>query len=217
LVNVKGFSWCKHEPKEIGISSLVQKNLCTYHNSLLSPCDAEAKKLLDYLKLIRNRELNILSGKKYLKNLIFHINGDLFERWLLKTGINLLAGTDLLIGSQSGVNAPSDTIVEICFGRRNWPTAAGAYFATFVGQNISLGENYDFTPIFSKENNVAIGWNISFSGFLFHLSIEDDFFTRQKKFWGFGSEIDLLNLHFHLPNMEFTIYQKPFATINIHW
>jgi hypothetical protein len=58
-IKVKGFSWCIDEFKIIGLSGLVKKALCTYHNSLLSNVDDAAihsfKTLRDAIALSNTR------------------------------------------------------------------------------------------------------------------------------------------------------------------
>lgn len=42
-ISVVGFPWCKNEPKEIGLASLIANHLCQQHNSDFSPVDQAGK------------------------------------------------------------------------------------------------------------------------------------------------------------------------------
>jgi len=52
-VRVQGFSWCKDVEKEIGISGLTSKILCSQHNNDLSPVDEAGAKAFATLREIR--------------------------------------------------------------------------------------------------------------------------------------------------------------------
>jgi hypothetical protein len=102
-VRVQGFSWCKTEPKEIGISGLTSKILCTHHNNTLSPVDEGGRSAFNTLREVRRVE----NVREKLKRRIWtvvrrEINGLLLERWLLKTTINISYGKEYPIGREEG-------------------------------------------------------------------------------------------------------------------
>lgn len=80
-VTAVGLSWCRHEPKTIGLQSAVAKILCGRHNSALSPFDKEAGKLSHFL------QMNVLHQP--LIESAISLNGRLLEKWALKTFLNL--------------------------------------------------------------------------------------------------------------------------------
>jgi len=101
-VRVEGFPWCREAPKEIGIAGLTAKILCERHNNALSPIDtagaAAFKAFEKTARLAATRE----RMKPHHWNVVRdEINGPLFERWLLKTLINICCDQGLPIGRDS--------------------------------------------------------------------------------------------------------------------
>ena len=75
--------------KEISKDSAVAKILCQKHNSMLSPYDAEAKLLIEALSFASHaHRIGILESFRE-KPRVDTLNGDLLERWFLKTAINM--------------------------------------------------------------------------------------------------------------------------------
>ena len=80
IITAIGLDWCR-EPKRIGLGQAVSKILCEKHNSLLSEFDAEATRLSNFLlEQIRDEPK---------ENSHLNLNGRFFEKWALKTAINL--------------------------------------------------------------------------------------------------------------------------------
>lgn len=91
MVTVQGFPWCLEEEKTVSKSSLVKHILCEKHNNFLSVYDSEAKKLLtafNNFNFISKNE-HILKRGRLSFPVIQKIDGYKFERWMLKTLINL--------------------------------------------------------------------------------------------------------------------------------
>lgn len=133
-IRVKGFDWCKEE-KLIGINAMTRKVLCEHHNNALSPTDSEAKFAI-------NSFTQGVTDKP--------INGYLFERWLLKTGINFSIGSQFHIGmgfTDSEIGKPSPYAIDVAFGDLNFSHKMGLYvFET--EQNIANNPNsIILTPI----------------------------------------------------------------------
>jgi len=63
VIQVQGFSWCKDKPKEIGMSGLTAKILCTRHNSDLSPVDDAGAKAFNVFREMRR----IANGREMMK------------------------------------------------------------------------------------------------------------------------------------------------------
>jgi hypothetical protein len=76
-VNAFGLEWCKDAPKTIGIASATAKILCKIHNEALSPFDAEASKLSQFLTA------NVWDDP--LKTDTITLSGPFIEKWALKT------------------------------------------------------------------------------------------------------------------------------------
>lgn len=123
-VRVSGFDWCKGETKSIGINGLERQILCKTHNSALSDADSEAKKAVGlFQQSTTPAQEGALDDNK--------IDGHKFERWLLKTAINLSYGSNLHIGV--GMNGsvpalPSPYLVDVALGKLPFSHLMGAHF-----------------------------------------------------------------------------------------
>jgi hypothetical protein len=83
-VFVQGFPWCKEQAKKVGIANITKKHLCTKHNNTLASTDQSAVSVLKAFKRIAE------SGKDAIQlPTDIGIDGQLFERWVLKTVINI--------------------------------------------------------------------------------------------------------------------------------
>lgn len=78
-ITVSGMPWCP-KPKQVGLASLVRKNLCVAHNNRLGAADREA--LLFRLSIKAHHQSRILPVQ-------IKLDARLIEQWLLKTTINL--------------------------------------------------------------------------------------------------------------------------------
>lgn len=123
-VHVSGFDWCKGETKSIGINGLARQILCKTHNSALSETDSEAKKAVGLF----HRSTPPTKDDPLGDN---HVDGHKFERWLLKTAINLSYGGNLHIGvgmDDSVAGLPSPYLIDVAFGRTVFANQMGAHF-----------------------------------------------------------------------------------------
>lgn len=126
-IYVSGFDWCQGQEKCVGINALQRRFLCGKHNNELSPADSAAK---DVIKAFEN------GGSQ------FDLNGLSFERWLVKTAINLSIGSNLHIGhgmSESKPGWPSPYLLAVAFGSEILCAKMGAYFIFPAG-------NYSYRP-----------------------------------------------------------------------
>jgi hypothetical protein len=124
VVHVSGFEWCKGETKSIGINGLERQILCRTHNSALSETDSEAKKAVGLFQRSKPPTKDDPLGDN-------NVDGHKFERWLLKTAINLSYGRDLQIGvgMQGSVpGVPSPYLIDVAFGKLPFSHQMGAYF-----------------------------------------------------------------------------------------
>lgn len=123
---VQGFSWCKEE-KEVGINNITANILCEKHNNGFSQIDQagiNAIKTIESLLPSHIRSTDTSNAKKY-------IDGYNFERWLLKTAINLCVNQDLHIGknmTDSQVGLPSAYLLAVLFGELDLTHKMGLYF-----------------------------------------------------------------------------------------
>jgi hypothetical protein len=145
------------------VASLVSKILCVKHNSDLSPLDAEAGRLSDYLARSRNPAC--------VEN--FEVNGDLLERWLLKTVINMGASgwSDAAIKTK-----PHRAIVESIFGTRPVPDGCGLYLVDSTDDDMQSDSIFSFTPLHAPFPNgvkIPIGSYVRITGMRFLLATWD--------------------------------------------
>jgi len=124
VVHVSGFDWCAGETKSIGVNGLARQILCKTHNTALSETDSEAKKAL----LLFQRTSPPTPADPLGDNCV---DGRKFERWLLKTALNITYGSNLHIGvgmwdSKPGI--PTPYLIEVAFGRLSFSEQMGAHF-----------------------------------------------------------------------------------------
>jgi hypothetical protein len=195
-VRVSGFSWLKGETKEIGLSSLTKKVLCVKHNSDLSEVDAAGQHAFDVF-----RQMRILSNKREkMRPQVWpvarrKIDGDLLERWLLKSLINLSHDGAYYVGSGSTtIGRASRELVEIAFGLRDFPERSGLSFAVRVGDQVSSDDTVGFLPLI-REGKTILGCLAMFRGFRLVLNLAAEGFDG-KLAPGVGSEWIGLQLNF---------------------
>jgi len=161
---VQGFSWCKEERK-IGVANLTSRVLCEKHNSILSVVDQagiDAVKIIESTLPPRMRSIETSEVDTY-------IDGHLFERWLLKTAINISYGGISHIGigmSGSKKGKPSPYLLAVIFGELKFSHKLGLYVLSPESQyKFEVGSFHVF-PIVKDER---IG------GFVFHVRGVDFF------------------------------------------
>ena len=179
IVAVQGLSWCKDAPKTIGLSSLTRKILCTHHNSTLSPVDDAA---IEAFNAFREsvRLTDIREKMKEMRWTVVHlpVDGDLLERWFLKTLINLTVGGKEKIGPKSSTpGEPSSDLVEIAFGHRKFVPNAGLHNSQEVGETVNSEDRVTIAPFFDRQNEYVFGGTFYFRGFRFLLHLSEVGFT----------------------------------------
>lgn len=86
MVRMAGFPWQNNKQLDIGIGSLKSKILCTYHNTTLSPLDAEGLIFVKGLKATHSE----LSERQELSETTLDINAELLELWFLKVFVGCM-------------------------------------------------------------------------------------------------------------------------------
>ena len=173
-LTVHGLSWCKDEPKTVGIEALTKKILCETHNSGLSPVDSGGGAafgiLREQTKLAHDRRNLVYST--LLKVERFHIDAKLLERWFLKTLLNLTCESEFLIGesgTEPGV-APAD-LVKICYGLGKFSGEAGMYVAVNIGMSLTMEDTVKFSPLLTADHKRVMGGFFEFRGIRFFLDL----------------------------------------------
>ena len=160
VVNVRGFHWCKHEFKKIGLASLTKNALCRKHNSQLSPIDLKASYAFDVLRQqtkLHNERARYPHRKH--KKIVYSINASELERWLLKTLINITYGGNFFIGPDSAqVGLPSDDLVRMAFSYKKFPDKNGLFVAAKTGLNLHFTDAFHFCSLIKDKEYVCGGY-----------------------------------------------------------
>jgi hypothetical protein len=167
FIYVSGLSWCKGEEKKISIASLTKKVLCENHNNRLSPVDkAGLNAIRVFEQLIPEEHRKAKAPPESHK-----IDGLNFERWLLKTAINLTYQGDMHIGvgmTDSVPGIPSPYLLQVVFGDLAFTQKMGLYTLCYETLEKFQVGSISFTPI-HKDNRIG--------GFLFHIRGFDFFLS----------------------------------------
>lgn len=162
-LTVVGYPWCRTEPKHIGPASLVAKNLCVNHNTLLSPTDAAAATLFRLL-----REQMDVAAPSYAAPVV--VNGFYLERWFLKTGINISlqdASVSRFPYPAGGAPVPL-ALVRHAFGLDSFRPPLGLYWRGYAGQKQLSEDRIDLIPQIVCDDTAG-GFLWSFRGHTFAL------------------------------------------------
>jgi hypothetical protein len=146
FITVSGFEWCKGTPKTVGRNSLVNKFLCGVHNEALSEYDKEATKFFETIKDV--------TRKWKLDERVFkeeNINGLKFERWLLKTFINLVLTNDT---SMSSINMRK--ILPVLYENATFNPPYGFGLASRVSQIINFSPRVELRALYLTLNGVQM-------------------------------------------------------------
>ena len=174
LILVQGFPWCR-EPVQVGVSSLTAKILCGRHNSELSPIDDAGAHAFDVFREAR-RISNVREKMKARtwKVVRHKIDGPAFERWCLKTLINIACNRDLPIGRDSVIaGRPSERLVRIAYGLESFQGRAGLYFVVREAMQIMSDDTVQIAPL-NKHHTHIEGGLFLFRGQMLLLFLEPE-------------------------------------------
>ena len=162
-VTVSGLEWCKDSPKTVGIGSLTSKILCQKHNNDLSPFDAEAIRLYDALNSISATK-EAIKARPHLNpgNRKHNISGVKFEKWAIKTYLNILHCRSL-----PHLSPNIDSLLDVLYGSGRLQSPFGIYFYAIVGGSIHHTPSFSFFPLFDEQE--TLGCLFTFCGFPFML------------------------------------------------
>jgi hypothetical protein len=219
IVSIKGLSWCKLEPRTIGIGAATAKILCQGHNSDLSPLDDEIAR---YMKNVKEH-LRLSSLRVSLPANHFHViklksSARLLERWLLKVLLNLSVGSQYLIGPD-GVHPgiPPASLVNICFGNLPFEGRAGMYVGSYEGMSIEMGETLSYSPLI-HENQRIVGGFFTVAGIrYFFWLLDGEIAVSLQEIEGIDPEWSAANLHWRFKSIQTTIRNKLSHSLEFHW
>ena len=122
----------KDTPQSFGIGSLESKILCTHHNNVLGHLDGEALAAFDAFEIM----LYAAAGIRPAPDRVYNVDGDLFERWMLKmTCGGLYGGTMGADGFQAKDVEPPLDWLETFYGQP-FPDGFGLYCQAPVGDEL---------------------------------------------------------------------------------
>ena len=120
-IDLCGLSWLpKKELRAIGKSRLVSKVLCAKHNSELSGLDLGIYEFADAIE-----NINQIINKKNQSPLSYILNGEILERWILKTMVGLIESKQITQKNGKPYLYKSNCIKLICLPRHRWPVGWG--------------------------------------------------------------------------------------------
>jgi len=166
-IYVQGFDWCNDE-KKVSVASITSKILCEKHNNGMSDIDQAG---IDAIKTIESvlppnaRSVDTLTAKKY-------INGHDFERWLLKTAINVSVKSENHIGvgmANSQVGLPSAYLLAVIFGELKLTNEMGLYFLFPKGEYKFKVGSFHMYPVVKDKEIGAFVFHIRGLDFLLNL------------------------------------------------
>jgi hypothetical protein len=166
-IELYGLEWCRDQPKVIGLASFVSRILCRKHNSQLSELDEAAGDFLEALRELEELARISKSGIIVQPNTTRRIDGSKFERWLLKTTVNLCYGATWHT-QQQPTSKPPGSLVEVVFGLRPFPPGTGLHRVTGPAHQFASSNRIGFAPLICIDNEI-IGSLWSLYGFKFAL------------------------------------------------
>jgi hypothetical protein len=215
--SVKGFQWCKDEFVQVGVNSITRKCLCDKHNNNLSPIDEEGIKFFNALDEIASFTVPGNTSDRLIQ---IQLDGNLIERWFLKTLINLSYGSDLQIGEFGEVKGrPHKYLVDVAFGVTRFSDHLGLYALVFDGDKSPSYGNISITPFVNDKGFIG-GCVYSFRGIDFFLSLVPA--KPPKKFGdldvrGFTEKVMSSSFIYRCPKMEWSKGQKKYHRIELYF
>lgn len=152
------------EPR--GISNLVAKILCRNHNSSLSRFDSAGESLFSGMD-----QIDSAAGKRDVPNGEIVVNGDDFERWMLKTLCGGLFSGNIPVagGTLKSVQPPKEWL-ELLYSDGEFPPGQGLYLrAGTPGIVFSTEPSVLKMAVVSDPADVVIGFNVWVFNFEFVL------------------------------------------------
>lgn len=142
---VRGFDWCKMDPKKVGPEALVANCLCKEHNSALSPLDQAAADLRYSMMAIATQSNAATPYKRQRRPAReFRIDGTSFERWCFKAACNMYS-----CGAFLGLTewTPPVEVVRFVFGQGSLPEGCGMGVLFHAGLWVENADRLQFSPL----------------------------------------------------------------------
>jgi hypothetical protein len=136
----------------------------------------------------------------------FSIDGPLFERWFLKTLLNMSFNHGLIIGPGDEVpGIPRETFVRIAFGLDEFPNGSGLYIAFQPNETFNHDEHIRYTAK-AKDGHLLMG-SFRFLGYRFYLNLMPERFT----------DIEGSNAFYRKANFNTLVGNRVSHSLSITW
>lgn len=219
LVRVQGLPWCL-EPKDIGLPNVTAKLLCSHHNNALSVVDSgaiAAKQTYDAaldLMLLRQQ-----FKRRRWTTQRFAIDGRLLERWFLKTLINIAhcGSTGLPVGPDATPSGmPSDRLVEIAYGIKQFIEPEGLYNVSLIGKNNDIDDRVNVITLVRR--GYVAGALFRFGSLDYHLHLDSDGPPRIQDFAPqLRAQLPNAAYTYHLKRSNFFVNQRISHSVHPRW
>ena len=124
-ITVAGFDWTGDKAEEIPLKGAVAKVLCEKHNNQLSELDTEIKKIgasfREFSRIVFGKPESIKTPNHF----VGRVDGARFERWLLKTTLNVICASPKKYNNFW----PDEFLASLVFGKTkfDYRTGMGLY------------------------------------------------------------------------------------------
>ncbi len=166
--------------RAMSVRNLTRDILCEHHNNSTNDLDQEGGNFARAVEQLftadaeRHKLMHPGAPRFPWQRKVFAVDGARLERWFMKTSINHSFGRDLPIGGAGAPPGwPTQDLVEMVFGRRPVPRAAGAglFVLSAVGQKHDFGERFELQP-FDRLSQYIAGCLVGFRTLLFGVNFE---------------------------------------------
>jgi hypothetical protein len=217
-VFVQGFPWCVNEPKQIAHANFVKKCLCEKHNRDLSSVDVAG---INAMNIFREgfRRLTVLSELKPKRYTLERaaINGFLWERWLLKTLIDLAYETKFPVGADATLaGLPSERLIRIAFGYEKLEGRAGVY--ALLDPVPAVREDRITIKTFTWQMRYVVAANFSMHGIDFLLFLDEKGPPENMQSLSSGGDRSILKPVSHrTKRLVFSAHDYPTTIVDLDW
>jgi hypothetical protein len=198
-ITVQGVDWTKEYTSVIPIKTASAYILCNKHNEELSCLDAGAGKIQRSFKGFYEASVAFFKGDE-LREAKFHIDGKVFERWILKTLINHLIYSPIKYQNYY----PEPYLVDLVFGSRSfeYKDGWGVYIVNpaLQGNLMRDIDSISVLPLFLDKGKarILLGGLFEIFGWSFFLKV-----VTTENIRLIQSGVDFIDpKHYHPPKIE---------------
>jgi hypothetical protein len=161
--------WTSGEVRSIPLARLRANILCRRHNAMLSPVDSAGGRAFRGIRDLDTFLARARRGPRKTKTC--EVDGQLLERWFLKTSVNLFVSSQAESSTWAGGtprHSPPPDIVSAAFGCSVLARPKGLYCwaGLAIGEELQVGDRLHFTPVY-KSATQFVGAHFVFQGLKF--------------------------------------------------